>query len=74
MQAVKLCGGESKIEGTIMFYIIVILAAIFTIPAKADETLKFRAVQHATSVQTMKVDANGHTMGLVRTVGMVFFT
>jgi len=55
-----------------MFYIIVIFAAIFAMPAKADETLKFRAVQHGTSVQTLKVDANGHTLGLGRTVGMLF--
>jgi len=48
------------------------LAAIFAMPAKADETLKFRAVQHATSVQTLKIDANGHTIGLARTVGLVF--
>ena len=48
------------------------LAAIFAMPAKADETLKFRAVQHATSAQSMKVDANGRTVGLARTVGMLF--
>jgi hypothetical protein len=40
-------------------------------PAKADETLKFRAVQHATSVQNM-VEANGHSISLGRTVGMTF--
>jgi hypothetical protein len=55
-----------------MFYVIVILSAILAMPAKADETLKFRTVQHATSVQTLKVDANGHTIGLARTVGIIF--
>src|SRR5215470_20408035 len=55
-----------------MFYILVILSAILAMPAKADETLKFRTVQHATSVQTLKVDANGHTIGLARTVGIIF--
>jgi hypothetical protein len=55
-----------------MFYVIVILSAILAMPAKADETLKFRTVQHATSIQTLKVDANGHTMGLARTVGIIF--
>jgi hypothetical protein len=48
------------------------LAGVLSVPAKADETLKFRAVQHATSVQNMKVDANGHSIGLGRTVGMIF--
>ena len=37
-----------------MFYIIVILAGIFAMPAKADETLKWRQVQHVTSNQTNK--------------------
>ena len=42
-----------------MFYIIIILAAIFTMPAKADETLKWRQVQHVASNQTQQVgDAN----------------
>ena len=49
------------------------LAAILTMPAQADETLKFRAVQHATSNQNLKNDANGHTLGLVRVVGMTLF-
>jgi hypothetical protein len=55
-----------------MFYIIVILAAIFAIPAKADETLKWRVVQHIGSMQTLPVD-NGHTSGLFRLPGIVFF-
>jgi hypothetical protein len=37
------------------------LAAIFAMPAKADETLKFRNVQHVASAQTQQVgDVNGH--------------
>jgi hypothetical protein len=56
------------IKGEIMFYIIVILAAIFAMPAKADETLKYRIVQHAASTQ------NQHTLGLVRSPGIVFFS
>lgn len=55
-----------------MFYIIVILAAIFAMPAKADETLKWRTVQHIGSMQTLQV-GNGHTLGLFRLPGIVFF-
>jgi hypothetical protein len=55
-----------------MFYIIVILAAIFAMPAKADETLKWRTVQHIGSMQTLQV-GNGHTLGLYRIPGIVFF-
>jgi hypothetical protein len=52
------------------FYIIVILAAIFAMPAKADETLKFRYMYHFTSNQTQQVgDVNGHVTGLGRLPG-----
>jgi hypothetical protein len=68
-----MCGTDNK-EGAIMFYIIVILAAIFAMPAKADETLKWRHVQHTTSVQTLQVgDVNGYTLNLFRLVGIAFF-
>lgn len=57
-----------------MFYIIVILAAIFAMPAKADETLKWRHVQHVTSAQTLQVsDVNGHVLGLYHAPGIAFF-
>ena len=43
-------------------------------PAKADETLKFRAMQHPTSVQSQQVgDVNAHVLGLSRLSGIVFF-
>jgi hypothetical protein len=57
-----------------MFYIIVILVAIFVVPAKADETLKYRTVQHFASVQIQQVgDVNGHILGLVRIPGIASF-
>src|SRR5215831_11576061 len=57
-----------------MFYIIVILAAVFAMPVKADETLKFRSVYHATSVQTQNVgDVEGHVLDLVRLIGLASF-
>jgi hypothetical protein len=55
-----------------MFYIIVILAAIFAMPAKADETVKWRQVQHSTSIQTLEV-GDGHTLNIFRLAGIVFF-
>jgi hypothetical protein len=56
----------------IMFYIIAILAAIFAMPAKADETLKLRQVQHTTWVQSQQVgDVSGHLVGAVRQAGIV---
>jgi hypothetical protein len=57
-----------------MFYIIVVFAAIFAMPARADETLKYRFVQHATSNQNQQVgDVDRHVMGISRLVGIVFF-
>jgi hypothetical protein len=57
-----------------MFYIIVILAAIFTTPAKADETVKWRHVHHLTGFQTQQVgDPDGHTLNLFRLPGIAFF-
>ena len=50
------------------------LAGILNVPAKADETLKWRHVHYATSNQTQQVgDANGHILGLNRLSGMAFF-
>jgi hypothetical protein len=57
-----------------MFYIIAILAAIFAMPVKADETLKFRSIYHATSVQSQDVgDVDGHTLSVVRISGLASF-
>jgi hypothetical protein len=42
--------------------------------AQADETLKWRVVQHPASMQTLQVsDTNGHTLSLYRLPGIVFF-
>jgi hypothetical protein len=42
--------------------------------ARADETLKWRHVQHYASNQSQQVDdVNGHFLGLVRMPGIVFF-
>jgi hypothetical protein len=50
------------------------IAAIFAMPAKADETVKWRHVQHTASVQTLQVgDVNGHILGLFRLPGIAFF-
>jgi hypothetical protein len=57
-----------------MFYIIVILAGIFAVPAKADETLKFRKVQYTTSQQVQQIgDVPGHLQGFSRYVGVATF-
>jgi hypothetical protein len=58
-----------------MFYIIVILAAIFAMPAKADETLKWRDVQHSGSNQTLQAsDVPGHVQSVYRLPGIAFFS
>jgi hypothetical protein len=54
-----------------MFYVIVILAAIFGVPAKADEVLKWRHVQHAVSNQTQQI--GDHTISLYRIIGLALF-
>jgi len=42
--------------------------------ARADETLKFRAITHATSVQSQDVgDVDGHTMSVGRFSGLASF-
>jgi hypothetical protein len=57
-----------------MFYIIVILAAVFAMPAQADETLKYRSVYHVTEAQAQDVgDVEGHTMSLIRVSGLASF-
>ena len=43
-------------------------------PAKADETLKYRSVYHITAAQAQDVgDVDGHTMSLVRVSGLASF-
>jgi hypothetical protein len=50
------------------------LAGILSVPAKADETLKWRIVQHYTSNQSQQVgDVDRHVMGVARLVGIAFF-
>jgi hypothetical protein len=51
------------------------LVGILSVPAKADETLKWRHVQHTASLQTIQVgDVNGHTLNLYRLPGLAFFS
>jgi hypothetical protein len=50
------------------------LAGVLAVPAKADETVKWRHVQYAASSQTLQVgDADGHVLALQRFSGMAFF-
>src|SRR5215469_11334361 len=50
-------------------------AIIFAMPAKADEMLKYRIAMHAASTHTQQVgDVDKHTLGLVRSPGIVFFS
>ena len=50
------------------------LAGVLSIPAKADETLKFRVVQYVASVQSQQVgDVNGHVQGFARYPGLASF-
>jgi hypothetical protein len=50
-------------------------AAIFAMPAKADETLKFRIVGHSTFFQSQDVgDVDGHALMLGRSSGLASFT
>jgi hypothetical protein len=51
--------------------IICAIAAIFAMPAKADEVLEFRSVGHATSFQSQDVgDVDGHALILARLSGL----
>src|SRR5258708_10263931 len=56
--------------------IICAIAGILGVPAKADETLKFRQVQHTAWVQSEPAavpDVSNHLMGANRQIGIVFF-
>jgi hypothetical protein len=50
------------------------LAGVLGVPAKADETVKWRHVQHTASAQTQQVgDVNDHSLNLLRFPGIAFF-
>jgi hypothetical protein len=50
------------------------LAGILAVPAKADETLKFRVAQYVASVQSQQVgDVNNHLQGFIRYPGIASF-
>jgi hypothetical protein len=49
------------------------LAGVLSVPAKADETLKWRHVHHYASNQSQQVPANGHIVGVIRMPGIAFF-
>jgi hypothetical protein len=52
----------------------VALAGVLGVPAKADGTLKFRIVGHATSFQSQDVgDVEGHALILARLSGLASF-
>jgi hypothetical protein len=52
---------------------VALLGALFSNPAQADETLKFREAMHAVSVQSQEVgDVDGHVLSLVRFSGLAF--
>jgi hypothetical protein len=49
------------------------LAGVLSVPAKADETVKWRHVHHYASNQSQEVPANGHILGVIRLPGIAFF-
>jgi hypothetical protein len=49
------------------------LAGILAVPAKADETVKWRHVHHYASIQSQQVPSNGHIVGVIRMPGIAFF-
>jgi hypothetical protein len=50
------------------------MLSIISTSALADETLKWRHVQHTASLQTLQVgDATGHALNIYRLPGMAFF-
>ena len=48
------------------------LMGILVVPAKADETLKWRHVHHYASNQSQQV-SDGHIVGVIRMPGIAFF-
>jgi hypothetical protein len=49
-----------------------VVLGVISATAFADETLKWRQVQHVASMQTLQV-GDGHTLSLFRLPGIVFF-
>jgi hypothetical protein len=50
------------------------LAGVLSVPAKADETLKFSVVQYVASVQLQQVgDVSGHVQSVIRYPGLASF-
>jgi hypothetical protein len=57
-----------------LFILVAATILIFGVAAKADETLKYRAVMHGVSVQPQEVgDVDGHSVTLVRFSGITEF-
>jgi hypothetical protein len=51
------------------------LAGLLSIPAKADETLRYRHIIHVTSLQSMDLgDIDGHVALIVRFSGIAILT
>jgi hypothetical protein len=50
------------------------LAGLLSVPAKADETLKYRSIWHTTFVQSQNIpDADGHVVAVIRNEGVASF-
>jgi hypothetical protein len=50
------------------------LAGILGVPAKADETLKYRTIYHITSLQSQNIpDADEHIVAITHSVGVASF-
>jgi hypothetical protein len=50
------------------------IAGILGVPAKADETVKYRTIYYTTSVQSQNIpDTDGHIAGIVHAVGVASF-
>ena len=61
-------------EGIMRIILACALAGILGVPAKADETLKWRQVQYVASVQSQQVgDVTGHVQGFIRYPGIASF-
>jgi hypothetical protein len=65
--------GSAIKRGLKMFYIIVVFAAIFALPARADETLKYHLAIHVTSPsQNQRVgDVERHFLAVFRAEGTI---
>src|SRR5229473_5302639 len=70
-----MCCGGSKSEGGnyVAYHSHLRPRGILSVPAKADETVKWRHVHHYASNQSQQV-GNGHVVGVVRLPGIAFFS